>query len=282
MPGRLYVCATPIGNLEDVTLRLLRVLAEVDLVAAEDTRHTLKLLSHHDIHARLVSYHEANEPARTRELVARLAAGERIALVTDAGMPSVSDPGYHLIRGCIEAGIPVEVIPGASAVLTALVASGLATGRFAFEGFLSRKPGERQRRLQALEADDRTLIFFEAPNRLVDSLTDMLAVFGPRPAAVARELTKLHEEVVRGTLAEVLDAFSGPDEVRGEIVVVVEGKPHAEGDLVAALVRARELAAAGSTKSAAAAQAAGTFGVPRREVYEGLLASQREDEPDEG
>jgi len=175
MPGRLFVCATPIGNLEDVTLRLLRTLAEVDAVAAEDTRRTRKLLTHYGIHAHLVSYHEANEAARTAELVDRLRNGQRIALVTDAGMPAVSDPGWHLVRACIEEGIAVEVIPGPSAVLTALVASGLPPARFAFEGFLSRKPGERRRRLEAIAEDDRTLVFFEAPGRVVATLQAMLA-----------------------------------------------------------------------------------------------------------
>jgi len=273
MPGRLFVCATPIGNLEDVTLRLLRTLAEVDAVAAEDTRRTRKLLSHHGIGARLVSYHEANERARTAELLARLERGERIALVTDAGMPAVSDPGYRLVRACIRAGIPVEVLPGPSAVLTALVASGLPTARFAFEGFLSRKPGERSRRLEALSGDDRTLVFFEAPGRLAGTLRAMLEAFGPRRAAVARELTKVHEEVVRGTLPELVEAY-GEADVRGEVAVVVEGAAGSEGDLEAARAMARELVGDGQAKGAAASRAAATFGVSRRDVYEGLLQKE--------
>jgi 16S rRNA (cytidine1402-2'-O)-methyltransferase len=272
MPGRLFVCATPIGNLEDVTLRLLRTLSEVDAVAAEDTRRTRKLLTHYDIHAHLVSYHEANEAARTPELVGRLRHGQRIALVTDAGMPAVSDPGWHLVRACIEEGIAVEVVPGPSAVLTALVASGLPPARFAFEGFLSRKPGDRRRRLEAIARDDRTLVFFEAPGRVVAALQAMLEVLGPRRAAVARELTKVHEEVLRATLPELIDELRGED-VRGEVAIVVEGMPSAAGDLTAAVAMARELTTSGRPKAAAASEAASAHGVARRDVYEALLGN---------
>lgn len=276
-PGRLFVCATPIGNLEDVTLRLLRTLAEADAVAAEDTRRTRKLLTHHGVHAHLVSYHEANEVARTPELIDRLRRGQRIALVTDAGMPAVSDPGWHLVRACIDEGIAVEVVPGPSAVLTALVASGLPPARFAFEGFLPRKPGERRRRLEAIARDDRTLVFFEAPGRVVATLEALLEVLGPRRAAVARELTKLHEEVVRGTLPELVAALSG-EEVRGEVAIVVEGLPAAGGDLAAAVARARALTDEGLAKGAAASKAAAAHGVARRDVYAGLLEGDREAE----
>jgi 16S rRNA (cytidine1402-2'-O)-methyltransferase len=270
MPGRLFVCATPIGNLEDVTLRLLRTLAEVDAIAAEDTRRTRKLLTHHGVHARLVSYHEANEASRTPELVDRLRRGQRIALVTDAGMPAVSDPGWHLVRACIEEGIPVEVVPGPSAVLTALVVSGLPTARFAFEGFLSRKPGERRRRLESIAGDERTLVFFEAPGRVVASLEAMLEVLGPRRGAVARELTKVHEEVLRGTLPELIAQLRG-EEVKGEVAIVVAGVPAAGGDLSAAVAMASELNRGGRPKGAAASEAASAYGVSRRAVYEALL-----------
>jgi 16S rRNA (cytidine1402-2'-O)-methyltransferase len=270
--GCLFVCATPIGNLEDVTLRLLRVLGEVDLVAAEDTRRTAKLLTAHGIHARVTSYHDANERTRTPELLGRLQRGERIALVTDAGTPAVSDPGYHLVVAAIEEGVAVEVVPGPSAVLAALVASGLPTARFAFEGFLSRKPGERRRRLEALAADDRTLVFFEAPGRLAVTLAAMAEVLGPRRAAVARELTKLHEEVVRASLPELAATYAEAGAVvKGEIAVVVEGATPAGGDLAAAVAMARELIAAGSPKSGAAGEAASAHGVPRRAIYEALL-----------
>lgn len=271
MPGRLFACSTPIGNLSDVTLRLLATLSAVDLVAAEDTRRTRKLLTAHGIHARLVSYHEANEAVRTAELIERLRGGASIALVTDAGTPSVSDPGYHLIGACIAAGIPVEVVPGPSAVLAALVASGLPTARFSFEGFLSRKPGERRRRLEAIAGEDRTLVFFEAPGRLAVTLADLAEVLGPRRrGAVARELTKVHEEVVRASLEELAQRFAS-DEVQGEIVVVVEGCPQPAGDLDRAVTHARQLTAAGERKSAAAGRAAESFGVARREVYQALL-----------
>ncbi len=270
MPGRLFVCATPIGNLEDVSLRLLRTLSEVDAIAAEDTRRTRKLLTHHNIHAHVVSYHEANEAARTTELVDRLRRGQRIALVTDAGMPAVSDPGWHLVRACIDEGIAVEVVPGPSAVLTALVASGLPPARFAFEGFLSRKDGERRRRLEAIAGDDRTLVFFEAPGRVVATLRSMLDVLGPRQAAVARELTKLHEEVLRGTLPELIARLEGV-ELRGEVALVVAGLPAAAGDLAAAVVTAQELTRSGHPKGVAASEAAAAHGVLRRDVYAALL-----------
>jgi 16S rRNA (cytidine1402-2'-O)-methyltransferase len=221
--GRLYVCGTPIGNLEDVTLRLLRILAEADRVAAEDTRRTRKLLTHHGIHARLVSYHEANERSRVPELIGLMHAGERIALVTDAGMPAISDPGFLLVDACVREGIPVEVVPGPSALTSALAISGLPTARFAFEGFLPRKQGERRRRLEAAGAEDRTLVLFESPARVRRTLEEIREVLGEgRRVAVARELTKLHEEVLRGTVSQVLDAI-GPRQLKGEIVVLVEG-----------------------------------------------------------
>jgi 16S rRNA (cytidine1402-2'-O)-methyltransferase len=226
--GRLYVCGTPIGNLEDVTLRLLRVLGEVDRIAAEDTRRTMKLLSHHGIRsresggARLVSYHLANEHARVPELVKHMHEGDRIALVTDAGMPGISDPGYLLVDACVREGIPVEVVPGPSAVTSALAVSGLPTERFTFEGFLPRKQGERHRRLAAAGAQDRTLVVFESPARIRRTLEEVRDVLGERRIAVARELTKLHEEVLRGTVSEVIRAI-GPRQLKGEIVLLVEG-----------------------------------------------------------
>ena len=223
--GRLYVCGTPIGNLEDVTLRLLRILGEVDRVAAEDTRRIRKLLTHHGIDlgpARLVSCHQANEHARVPELLGYLRSGERIALVTDAGMPAISDPGYLLVDACLREGIAVEVVPGPSAVTSALAVSGLPTARFAFEGFLPRKVGERKRRLEAAGAEDRTLVFFESPERIHRTLEEIREVLGERRVVVARELTKLHEEVLRGTVSEVVDVI-GPRRLKGEIVVLVEG-----------------------------------------------------------
>lgn len=267
MNGTLFICATPIGNLEDVSRRLLRVLAEADVIAAEDTRTTRGLLTRHSIRSRPVSYHDANERRRTPELVARLKKGESVALVTESGMPAISDPGYRLITGAIEAGIRVEVVPGPSAALSALVVSGLPTARFAFEGFLPRKEGPRRRRLQALSTDDRTLIFFEAPNRLRSLLSDVMSILGDRRVAVARELTKVHEEVVRGLASEVVEDLGN---LKGEVVLVVEGAKE-EGDLSAAVAEARSLIATGMTKSKAAAKAAESSGVRRSDVYQALL-----------
>lgn len=269
MPGRLYICATPIGNLEDVSARLLRTLQEVDLVAAEDTRRTRKLLSHHGVRAKLVPYHEVNERTQTRHLLDRLKRGDKVALVSDAGTPSISDPGYLLIGACITAGVPIEAVPGPTAAIAALVVSGLPTARFSFEGFLSKKEGERRRRLERIVTDDRTLVFYEAPRRVSATLRDILSVLGDRRVAVARELTKVHEEVVRGRVREVLDGL-GDDEVRGEVVIVVEGA-ESSSDLPAAVTEARRMIAEGLTKAKAAAQAAASHGVGRRQVYEEIL-----------
>src|SRR5919204_380330 len=213
MTGRLIVCGTPIGNLEDASPRLARALAAADLVACEDTRQTRKLLQHLGVRARTVRYDEATERERAEALAEAVAGGATVALVSDAGMPAVSDPGYHLVGACLARGLPVEVVPGPSAVLAALVVSGLPSDRFCFEGFLPRRAGARERRLAELAAEPRTMVFFEAPHRVLATLDAMASAFGPqRPAAVSRELTKLHEEVLRGTLAEVTErlAADGP------------------------------------------------------------------------
>ena len=201
--GVLYVVATPIGNLEDVTLRALRVLAEVDLIAAEDTRRTSILLRHHGISTRQVSYYDAIERRRTPELVERMRAGARVALVTDAGTPGVADPGYHLVRGAIEAGIPVVPVPGASAVTALVSVAGLPVERFAFEGFLPARAAARAARLRGLESEQRTLVFLEAGRRLGAFLKDAEAALGDREAVIGRELTKVHEEHLRGRLSEL-------------------------------------------------------------------------------
>ena len=212
--GKLIVCATPIGNLEDASPRLARALAEADLVACEDTRQTRKLLAHLGVKTRMTSYHEVGERERAQELAERVATGLRLALVSDAGMPAVSDPGYHLVAACLERGLPVEVVPGPSAALAALVVSGLPTDRFCFEGFLPRRPGQRDRRLAELAAEPRTMVFFEAPHRVLATLDAMVAAFGPeRPGAAVRELTKLHEQVLRGPWAR--SASGWPPRVRG-------------------------------------------------------------------
>jgi 16S rRNA (cytidine1402-2'-O)-methyltransferase len=218
MSGALYLVATPIGNLEDITLRALRVLREADLVACEDTRHTGKLLAHFEIEKATVSYHEHNESQRTAELLSKLEAGARIALVSDAGTPLISDPGYRLVTAAIAAGIPVVPIPGASALLTALSAAGLATDSFRFCGFLPPKSAQRRKTLEQLRGETCTLIFYEAPHRIQDTLVDIAEIFGDRPVVVARELTKLHEEFLRGTATEVAAQLTS---VKGEITLVI-------------------------------------------------------------
>ncbi|HVL64561.1 MAG TPA: 16S rRNA (cytidine(1402)-2'-O)-methyltransferase [Actinomycetota bacterium] len=274
MSGRLILCGTPIGNLEDCSPRVVRVLGESDVIACEDTRHTRKLLSHFGIRTReLVSYHEGNERRRTRDLVDRVAAGATVAVVSDAGMPGVSDPGYHLVRGCLARDLPVEVVPGPSAAMTALVVSGLPPARFVFEGFLPRKSGERRRHLEALVEERRTLVFYESPHRVAACLEDLHAVLGDRPAALCRELTKLYEEVRRGTLAELLESVrkEGP---RGEIVLVVGGAVHEHREAPGApelAARARALMASGVPRKEALAEVAENAGVPKRAVFDALV-----------
>ncbi len=220
--GVLYVCPTPIGNLEDITIRVLNVLKSVDLIAAEDTRHTLKLLNHYDIKKPLTSYHEHNMKQKGKILIDKLLKGENIALVSDAGMPGISDPGEDLIRLAIENGVRVVGLPGPSASLLALVISGLPTNRFVFEGFLPSNKKERRERLNKIRKEDRTIIFYEAPHRLINSLKDMNEILGDRKIAVARELTKRYEEIFRGTLKEAINKFQ-KDGIKGEFVLVIEG-----------------------------------------------------------
>ncbi len=270
--GTLYVCGTPIGNLGDVSTRLLDTLRQVDRIAAEDTRQTAKLLARYGIEARMLSYHAHNIAARTADIVAMLQAGSTIALVSDAGMPGISDPGWELISGAIREGIPVVPIPGPSAFVAGLVVSGLPTDRFVFEGFLPREGKARRRILKTLVHEARTLVFYEAPHRLADTLEDMSALFGSdRPAAVARELTKQHEEVKRGSLSE-LARWAADHDVRGEIVLVVGGssspEPKLEGDWEAML---QKLLAEGASTQDAAKQVAQTHAIPRRQAYQRAL-----------
>lgn len=220
--GTLYVVGTPIGNLEDITLRALRVLREVDLIAAEDTRTTRILLRAHDIGTPMVSFHEFSGPARARRLVERLGSAD-VALVSDAGMPGLSDPGYPLIRQALEAGYKVVPVPGPSAILAALVASGLPMHAFHFLGFLPRKSGQRRRALAAVADEDATLVAFESPHRLAASLADAAEVFGSRPMAAGRELTKMFEEIVRGTIPELAERYAH-EEPRGEFTLVFAGR----------------------------------------------------------
>src|SRR3984885_8629776 len=221
----LYLVATPIGNLEDITLRALRVLKQADLIACEDTRHTQKLLNHYAITTRTISYHEHNEATRAAELVKQLREGATVALVTDAGMPGISDPGFRLISLAIEKDVPVVTIPGASAFLTALVASGLPTDSFHFNGFLPAKRGDRRTTLEAIKTSSRTQVFYEAPHRIIDSLKDIVEVLGAaRHVVIAREVTKVHEEFLRGPASVVLEKLTARDAVKGEITLLI-GKP---------------------------------------------------------
>lgn len=222
--GILYVVPTPVGNLEDMTLRAIRLLKEVDLVLAEDTRTSGILLKHFDIQARLCSHHKFNEHQTADAFAARMAAGEQMALISDAGTPGISDPGFMLVRACVERGVEVQCLPGATAFVPALVASGLPCERFAFEGFLPQKKG-RATRIQALSQEPRTMIFYESPYRVVKTLEQFSEVFGPdRRCSACREISKIHEQSVRGTLAEVAQHFK-EEEPRGEFVIIVEGCP---------------------------------------------------------
>jgi 16S rRNA (cytidine1402-2'-O)-methyltransferase len=268
--GRLLVCATPIGNLQDVTLRVLAALREANIVACEDTRHTKVLLDRHGIAAKLVSYHEHNERARAADLVARMRAGAVVALVSDAGMPLVSDPGFALVRACIEADLPVEVLPGPSAVPTALVASGLPAERWRFVGFLPRKRAERERLLALAE---ETLVAFESPRRLAATLAQLAERDPDRPLAVCRELTKRHEEVRRGAAAE-LAAYYANNAPRGEVVLVVgatESDPVSSGNDADALDALRELVDAGARARPAAKVVSKLTGVAANELYRQLM-----------
>jgi 16S rRNA (cytidine1402-2'-O)-methyltransferase len=274
MPGLLYLVATPIGNLEDLTYRAVRILNEADLIACEDTRHTRKLLDHYGIQKPTISYHEHNEAERTLDLVARLRAGAVIALVSDAGMPLVSDPGYRLVRAAIESGIPVQPVPGASAVVTALAASGLPTDSFFFGGFLPHKPGQRRKTLEELSENPSTLIFYEAPHRILETLGAIEELMGPRPVVVARELTKIHEEFLRGTAAEVRALLAGRDAVKGEITILI-GKPMAPPPDDTPLSQAvNTLVRTGTPRMDAIKEVARRRGLSKREVYDQLLGEK--------
>ena len=222
MSGKLYICPTPIGNLEDMTYRTIRILNEVDLIAAEDTRHSIKLLNHFEISKPLTSYHEHNKDSKGVYLINKLLEGENIALISDAGMPGISDPGEDIIKQAIEHNIDIEVLPGATASITALVGSGLETAKFAFEGFLDRDKKVRRNQLEELKEERRTIIFYESPHRLKDTLKDMLKVLGNRRIAVNREITKKYQEIIREDIETVINIFN-EKEVKGEFVLIVEG-----------------------------------------------------------
>jgi 16S rRNA (cytidine1402-2'-O)-methyltransferase len=267
--GVLLVCATPIGNLGDVTLRVLDALRTADVIAAEDTRVTRKLLARYEIRTPLEPYHEHNRAVRTPELVDRIERGERIALVSDAGTPGVSDPGEQLVDACLEAGLTVEVLPGASAILTALVASGLPTHAFYFGGFLPRKPGDRSRALRKLAELDATLIFYESPGRTPATLASIADAFPGRRAAVGRELTKLHEEIVRGETGELAERYAGR-EIKGEVVLLVGPREEPVQLLIdeeSVRERLAQAITAGATRRDAVRDVAQEMGLPKNEVY---------------
>lgn len=280
--GTLYLCATPIGNLEDMTFRAVRILGEAALIAAEDTRHTRKLLSHYEIHTPLVSYHEHNKLEKGPALISRLLAGDDVALVSDAGLPGIADPGSHLAGLAIAEGIAVTPLPGANAALSGLICSGLDTTRFSFVGFLPKTAKKRRAVLAELKDRSETLLFYESPHRIRATLKEMLASFGgERRAVLARELTKKFEEFIRGTLESLSGQFEERPP-RGEFCIILEGNaaPHAAADeesardpaeLVAALVEE------GAEKKAAMKQAAVALGISKRDVYQAVLEAEKKE-----
>lgn len=281
--GTLYIVGTPIGNLEDITQRALRIMREAAVIACEDTRETRKLLHHFEIPTPTFSYHEHNKQTAGPALIRRLEAGEDVALVTDAGMPGISDPGEDLVRLAIAAGITVVPVPGPTAFVAGLVGSGLPTARFVFEGFLPTKNKERREALGRLKGERRTVLLYEAPHRLLDTLADLAEALGDRPMAAARELTKLHEEFVRGTPAELIAHFEAKAP-RGEFVLVLQGAPEEElvidpADLtpeaLAAAVAALE--AEGMDRKAAMKEVGQRFGLSKRDVYQALLSLKAEE-----
>ncbi len=272
MTGTLFVVGTPIGNLGDLSPRARETLAAVDLIAAEDTRRTGRLLAHLELVDRpMVSFFEGNERERTDQLFVRLREGANVALVTDGGMPTISDPGFRLVRACAGEGIDVRVIPGPSAAIAALAISGLPTDRFVFEGFLPRRTGDRRRRLEELETEPRTIVMFESPKRVRALLADALLVLGDRPAAIARELTKLHEDTIRGTLAQLIGRL-GDTDPKGEVVLIVAGADvETAPDIEELVVEARTSIAAGASARDAAREVGERHGVSVNRIYRRLL-----------
>jgi 16S rRNA (cytidine1402-2'-O)-methyltransferase len=276
--GTLYIVATPIGNLEDITLRAIRILKEADLIAAEDTRHTKHLLDRYNIETPLTSYHDHNKEEKGPVLVARLLEGENIALVSDAGTPGISDPGYFLINLAIDQNIPVVPVPGATAAVAALSVSGLPTDSFVFEGFLPSKQTARTKRLHELSAEKRTIIFYEAPHKIIRTVEDMIVVFGDRRAAATRELTKIHEEIIRGTLKEVLNRLK-QGTVKGEFTIIVQGLSGQPGkkDIDAGEYLRNLMLHRGMSKKEAIAATAQELGISKKEVYKVSLEIDKGD-----
>ena len=272
MSGILYVVGTPIGNLGDISPRALRTLEECDFIAAEDTRVTLKLLNHFEIKKPLISYFEHNRRQKGEYITDRILGGENCAIVTDAGMPAVSDPGEDLVALCHEKGIQVSVVPGPSAFVAAIALSGLPVGRFTFEGFLSVSKVSRREHLEEVKKEKRTMVFYEAPHKLSATLSDMYAYFGDRKLAIVREITKIHEEVIRTTLAEASEKFK-EESLKGEIVLVIEGYTESEEDIPTledAIEKAREYMQEGMSVSFAAKQAAKDTGIKKGDIYKAL------------
>ncbi len=280
MQGKLMVVGTPIGNLSDFSPRAVETLREADFIAAEDTRVTVKLLNHFEIKKPMVSYFEHNKYERGGMICDRIESGETCALVSDAGMPAISDPGELLVAQCAERGIPVFVVPGPSAVVSALAISGLPTGRFTFEGFLSVSKKSRRLHLESVKSEQRTMIFYEAPHKLASTLTDMLAAWGDRRIALVRELTKIHEEVIRTTLSQAVQRYAEGG-ARGEFVVVIEGAPAPQQsgyDLEDAVAMARDSVESGLAASEAAKQAAAETGFKKGDIYKALLMKEEPEE----
>jgi 16S rRNA (cytidine1402-2'-O)-methyltransferase len=274
--GTLYIVATPIGNLEDITLRAIRVLKEADLIAAEDTRHTKHLLDRYQIETQLTSYHDHNKEEKAPVLVARLLEGKSIALVSDAGTPGISDPGYFLINLAIDQKIPVVPIPGATAAIAALSISGLPTDSFVFEGFLPAKHQARIRRLQDLAQEKRTIIFYEAPHKILKTIEDMLEALGDRRAVITRELTKIHEETIRGTLSEILKHLK-EGTIKGEFTIILHGAAAEplKQDIDTAEYLKNLMIHRGLSKKEAIATAAEELGLPKKEVYSASLKIEK-------
>jgi 16S rRNA (cytidine1402-2'-O)-methyltransferase len=270
--GILYLVATPIGNLEDITLRALRILKEVDLIACEDTRHSRKLLNHYGISTTLTAYHQHNEEPKAEKLLEKLQDGKSIALISDAGTPGISDPGYRIVVACRNANLPVVTIPGPSAVISALAISGLPTDAFVFAGFLPARSTARREALTRLRAESRTTLFYEAPHRLGETLQEVIDVLGSeREVAVARELTKMHEELVRGRAEEVQQHFAAK-EIKGEIVLLIGPATAAETPTVTVKEALAQLLAEGMLLRAAVKQVARAYGLPGDEVYKEALS----------
>lgn len=272
--GTLYIVATPLGNLEDITLRAIRILKEASVIACEDTRRTVKILNRYEIRTPLFIFHEYNKVRAGKSILRRLQDGDSVALVSDAGTPAISDPGYELVREAIGSGVPIEVVPGPSALVAALVVSGLPTDHFTFEGFLPTRREKRRKAMQGLAAGTRTMIFYESPQRLAAFLREAAEIFGDRQACVVRELTKVHEEILRGSLSELDAEISGRGTVLGEVTIVIGGGPKTVELSVEETVRAVLEEGSGSSRDLAREIAERT-GLPRKEVYAEILRQRR-------